>query len=90
MRLPASDRGHQLMTLRARWRPLDAARRLHEVSVPRNVATGLLAAIGAVMAALVGSAHGYLTAITIADAAAATGSAAYLALPAKQNRLQSH
>ena len=45
---------------------MDAARRLHEVSVPRNVATGLLAAIGAVMAALVGSAHGYLTAITIA------------------------
>jgi hypothetical protein len=50
--------------------------------MPRNVAVGLLAAVGSVMCALVGLAHGDLIGLLIADAAAATGLAAYLALPA--------
>jgi hypothetical protein len=41
---------------------------------------GLLAAVGAAMSALVGLAHGVLVWPIIADAAAATGLAAYLAL----------
>jgi hypothetical protein len=41
---------------------------------------GLLAAVGAAMSALVGLAHGALVWIAVADAAAATGLAAYLAL----------
>lgn len=42
---------------------------------------GLLAAVGVAMSALVGLAHGELTWVALADAAAATGLAAYLALP---------
>jgi hypothetical protein len=41
---------------------------------------GLLAAVGAAMSALVGFAHGDLVLVTVADAAVATGLAAYLAL----------
>jgi hypothetical protein len=42
---------------------------------------GLLAAAGAIMAALVSFIHGDLVALVIAVAGAATGLAAYLALP---------
>jgi hypothetical protein len=42
---------------------------------------GLLAAVGAALSALVGLAHGELIWVTLANAAAATGLAAYLALP---------
>jgi hypothetical protein len=48
--------------------------------MPRTM-VGLLAAVGAAMSALVGLAHGDLVWVAIADAAAATGLAAYLALP---------
>jgi hypothetical protein len=51
--------------------------------MPRTV-VGLLAAVGAAMSALAAFAHGDLVWTTIADAAAATGLAAYLALPAKK------
>lgn len=43
---------------------------------------GLLAAVGTTMSALVGLIHGDLVAAVIAGAAAASGLAAYLALPA--------
>jgi hypothetical protein len=42
---------------------------------------GLLAAVGAAMSALAAFAHGDLVRVTIADAAAATGLAAYLSAP---------
>jgi hypothetical protein len=45
---------------------------------------GLLAAVGAAMSALVAYTHGDLTWITIADAALATGLAAYAAAPSKK------
>jgi hypothetical protein len=45
---------------------------------------GLLAAVGAAMSALAGLAHGDLVWLIIGDAAAATGLAAYLALPAQK------
>jgi hypothetical protein len=48
--------------------------------MPRSM-VALLAAVGAAMSALVALAHGALIWLTIADAAAATGLAAYLALP---------
>jgi hypothetical protein len=48
--------------------------------MPRSM-VGLLAAVGAAMSALVAFAHGDLVWMTIADAAAAAGLAAYLALP---------
>lgn len=48
---------------------------------------GLLAAVGAAMSALVAFAHGDLAGGMIADAAAATGLAAYLALPASKKTL---
>ena len=56
----------------------------------RSVAVGLLAAVGTVMSALVGLSHGDLIALLIADAAAATGLAAYLALPAIKKTDFSH
>ena len=49
--------------------------------MPRSM-VGLLAAVGVAMSALVAFAHGDLIWLTIADAATATGLAAYLALPA--------
>jgi hypothetical protein len=48
--------------------------------MPRSM-VGLLTAAGAAMSALVAFVHGDLTWVTIADAAAATGLAAYLAAP---------
>ncbi len=48
--------------------------------MPRSM-VGLLAAVGANMFALVQFAHGDLVWVILADAAAATGLAAYLALP---------
>jgi len=51
--------------------------------MPRSM-VGLLAAVGAAMSALVAFAHGDFVWLAIADAAAATGLAAYLALPAKK------
>ena len=47
--------------------------------MPRSV-VGLLAAVGAAMSALAAFAHGDLVWLTIAEAAAATGLASYLAL----------
>jgi hypothetical protein len=52
--------------------------------MPR-VMVGLLAAVGTAMTALVVFAHGDLVWLTIVDAAAATGMAAYLALPSQKN-----
>jgi hypothetical protein len=46
---------------------------------------GLLAAVGAIMSALVGLAHGDLVLTLIAGAGTASGLAAYLALPSKKN-----
>jgi hypothetical protein len=51
--------------------------------MPRSM-VGLLAAVGVTMSALVGLIHGDLAWLTIAVAAAATGLAAYLALPSKK------
>jgi hypothetical protein len=48
---------------------------------------GLLAAAGAVMAALVGGNDGWVEAVLIAFAGTATGLAAYLALPPSKKRL---
>ncbi len=48
--------------------------------MPRSM-VGLLAAVGTAMSALVGLAHGDLIWVVLVDAAAATGLAAYLALP---------
>jgi hypothetical protein len=48
--------------------------------MPRSM-VGLLAAVGATMSSLVAFAHGNLAWVIIADAAAATGLAAYLAAP---------
>jgi hypothetical protein len=55
--------------------------------MPRSV-VGLLAAVGTAMSALVAFAHGDLVWVTIADAAVATGLAAYLALPANKKIFQ--
>ncbi len=52
--------------------------------MPRSM-VGLLAAVGVAMSALAAFAHGDLVWVTIADAAAASGLAAYLALPSKKN-----
>jgi len=52
--------------------------------MPRSM-VGLLAAVGAAMSAIVGFAHTDLAWLIIADAAAATGLAAYLAAPPKKN-----
>jgi len=49
--------------------------------MPRSVAVGLLVAAGTVMSALVALLHGALAWLALADAAAAAGLAAYLALP---------
>jgi uncharacterized membrane protein YuzA (DUF378 family) len=46
---------------------------------------GLLAAVGAITAALVGLTRGDLPSVMIAGTGAATGLAAYLALPDKKN-----
>ena len=54
-----------------------------EGSMPRSM-VGLLAAAGVAMSELVAFAHGDLVWVTIADAAAASGLAAYLALPSKK------
>jgi hypothetical protein len=48
--------------------------------MPRSM-VGLLAAVGALMSALAGIVHGNFVPLVIAYAAAATGLAAYLALP---------
>jgi len=53
--------------------------------MPRSM-VGLLAAVGAAMSALVGLVHGDLTWVALADAAAATGLAAYLALPSNKKK----
>jgi hypothetical protein len=53
--------------------------------MPRSMVVGLLAAVGAVMSAIVGLAHGDLMPAMIAGAGAATGVAAYLASPASKN-----
>jgi len=45
---------------------------------------GLLAAVGAIMSALVGFAHGGLTLLAIAGAGAATGLLAYVTSPASK------
>jgi hypothetical protein len=47
--------------------------------MPRSMVVGLLAAVGAIMSAIVGLAHGDLMPAMIACAGAATGVAAYLA-----------
>jgi hypothetical protein len=54
--------------------------------MPRSM-VGLLAAVGATMSAIVGLVHGDLAWVIIADAAAATGLAAYLALPPKKENV---
>lgn len=54
--------------------------------MPRSM-VGLLAAVGAAMSALVNIAHGDLLWAVVADAAAATGLAAYLALPQNKKTL---
>jgi hypothetical protein len=54
--------------------------------MPRSM-VGLLAAVGAAMSALVGLSHGDLVWVMVADAAAATGLAAYLALPSTKKTL---
>jgi hypothetical protein len=46
---------------------------------------GLLAAVGTTMSSLVAFTHGNLVWLAIVDASAATGVAAYLALPDKKN-----
>jgi hypothetical protein len=48
-------------------------------------AVGLLAAFGAIMAALVSFVHGDLEPVAILAAGASTGLAAYLALPVKKS-----
>ena len=48
--------------------------------MPRSM-VGLLVAVGTAMSALVGFTHGDFSWLTISDAAAASGLAAYLALP---------
>lgn len=54
--------------------------------MPRSV-VGLLAAVGATMAALVGLVHGDSVPVMIAGAGASTGVAAYLALPSSKKNL---
>jgi hypothetical protein len=56
--------------------------------MPRSM-VGLLAAVGAAMAALAGSAHGDLFWVIVVDAATATGLASYLALPLAANKKKS-
>jgi hypothetical protein len=53
--------------------------------MPRTM-VGLLAALGATMAALVSLAHGDLVGPTIVAAGAATGLAAFVAAPKKKSR----
>jgi hypothetical protein len=55
--------------------------------MPRSM-VGLLAAVGAAMSALVGLIHGDLVWLALVDAAAATGLAAYLALPPYKKNLR--
>jgi len=52
--------------------------------MPRSM-VGLLAAVGTAMSALVNLSHGDLISVMITSAAAASGLAAYLALPAIKN-----
>ena len=54
--------------------------------MPRSM-VGLLAAVGAAMSALVGLLRGEVAWVALADAAAATGLAAYLALPPNKKPL---
>ncbi len=54
--------------------------------MPRSM-VGLLAAVGTAMSALAAFAHGALVWVTVADAAAATGLAAYLATAPQKIRL---
>ncbi len=51
--------------------------------MPRNM-VGLLAAVGSAMSSLIAFAHGDLAWVAIADAAAATGLAAYIAASSKK------
>jgi len=57
--------------------------------MPRSM-VGLLAAAATAMSALVALAHGYLDWATIADASAAAGLAAYLALPPNKKKSLLH
>ena len=57
--------------------------------VPRSM-VGLLAAVGAAMSALVAFTHGDLAWLTIANAAVATGLAAYAAAPLSKKLLSGH
>jgi hypothetical protein len=57
--------------------------------MPRSM-VGLLAAVGTAMSALAGLTHGDLVWIMLMDAAAATGLAAYAALPLKKTSSWSH
>jgi hypothetical protein len=58
--------------------------------MPRSM-VGLLVAVGTAMSALVAFAHGGLVWVVIADAAAATGLAAYLAsAPSKKSSHHAH
>ena len=52
----------------------------------RSMVVGLLAAVGAIMAALAGLVHGDLMPAMIACSGTATGLAAYLALPNKKTQ----
>jgi len=62
------------------WRAILPADGYVGGSMPRSVMVGLLAAVGAVMAALVGLARGDLVWVIVAALAAATGLAASLPL----------
>lgn len=56
--------------------------------MPRSM-VGLLAAVGAAISVVASLAHGDLFWVAVADAAAATGLAAYLVLPPTKKRLTS-
>jgi hypothetical protein len=56
-----------------------------------RVMVGLLAAVATAMSALVAFVHGDLACVTIAEAAAAAGLAAYMSLtPSKKTLMKSH
>lgn len=55
--------------------------------MPRSM-VGVLAAVGTAMSALVAFAHGDVASVMIADAAAAAGLAAYLAIPSQKKTFQ--
>lgn len=87
LRASLSARSHPLVT---RGSPNLSARRVHVARraggpMPRSM-VGLLAAVGTAMSVLVGFVHGGLVWVIIADAAAATGLAAFLALPPNKKK----